>query len=78
LVDGIVLDKEVVHPGMPRRVENAKILLVNSALEVKETETDAKIRITDPEMLQKFIEQEEKMLKELVDRIVNAGANVGS
>ncbi len=76
LVDGIVLDKEVVHPGMPKRVENAKILLVNSALEVKETETDAKIRITDPEMLQKFIEQEEKMLKELVDRIVNAGANV--
>ena len=76
LVDGIVLDKEVVHPGMPRRVENAKILLVNSALEVKETETDAKIRITDPEMLQKFIEQEEKMLKDMVDTLANAGANV--
>ncbi len=76
LVDGIVLDKEVVHPGMPKRVENAKILLVNSALEVKETETDAKIRITDPEMLQKFIEQEEKIIREMIDRIVNAGANV--
>ena len=76
LVDGIVLDKEVVHPGMPRRVENAKIAVLKAALEVKETETDAEIRITDPEMLQKFIEQEEKMLKELVDRIVNAGANV--
>ncbi len=76
LVDGIVLDKEVVHPGMPKRVENAKILLLDSALEVKETEIDAKIRITDPEKLQKFIEQEEAMLKEMVDKIVNAGANV--
>ncbi len=76
LVDGIVLDKEVVHPAMPKRIENAKILLVNAALEVKETEIDAKIRITDPEMMQKFIEQEEKMIKEMVDRIVQAGANV--
>jgi len=69
LVDGIVLDKEVVHPAMPKKVENAKILLLNSALEVKETEIDAKIRITDPEMMQKFIEQEEKMIKEMVDKI---------
>ena len=76
LVDGIVLDKEVVHPAMPKRIENAKILLVNAALEVKETEIDAKIRITDPEMMQKFIEQEEKMIKEMVDRIVQAGVNV--
>ncbi len=76
LVDGIVLDKEVVHPAMPKRVENAKILLLNSALEVKETEIDAKIRITDPDMMQKFIEQEERMIKEMVDKIVEAGANV--
>ncbi|AGK61924.1 thermosome subunit [Archaeoglobus sulfaticallidus PM70-1] len=76
LIDGVVLDKEVVHPSMPKKVKDAKILLINSALEVKETETDAKIRITDPEMLQKFIEQEEKMLKDMVDKIVNAGANV--
>ncbi len=76
LVDGIVLDKEVVHPGMPRRVENAKIAVLKAALEVKETETDAEIRITDPEMLQKFIEQEEKMLKDMVDTLANAGANV--
>ena len=76
LVDGIVLDKEVVHPAMPKRVEKAKILLVDSALEVKETEIDAKIRITDPEMLQRFIEQEEKMIKEMVERIVEAGTNV--
>ncbi len=76
LVDGIVLDKEVVHPGMPRRVTNAKIAVLKAALEVKETETDAEIRITDPEMLQKFIEQEEKMIKDMVDALVNAGANV--
>ncbi len=76
LIDGIVLDKEVVHPGMPKRIENAKILLLDAALEVKETEIDAKIRITDPEKLQKFIEQEEAMLKEMVDKIASAGANV--
>jgi len=76
LVEGIVLDKEVVHPGMPKSVKNAKILLLDSALEVKETEIDAKIRITDPEKLQKFIEQEERMLKEMVDKIASAGANV--
>jgi len=76
LIKGIVLDKEVVHPGMPKTVRNAKILLLDSALEVKETEIDAKIRITDPEKLQRFIEQEERMLKDMVDKIANAGANV--
>ncbi|MEM4508009.1 MAG: thermosome subunit beta [Archaeoglobaceae archaeon] len=76
LIKGIVLDKEVVHPGMPKTVRNAKILLLDSALEVKETEIDAKIRITDPEKLQRFIEQEEKMLKDMVDKIAKAGANV--
>ncbi|WP_456478644.1 thermosome subunit alpha [Geoglobus ahangari] len=76
LIEGIVLDKEVVHPGMPKKVKNAKILVFNGALEVKETETDAKINITDPEMLQKFIEQEEKMIKDMVDKIAEAGANV--
>ncbi|WP_457591709.1 thermosome subunit beta [Geoglobus sp.] len=76
LVDGIVIDKEVVHPGMPKRVKNAKIVVLKAALEVKETETDAEIRITDPEMLQKFIEQEEKMIKDMVDKIAETGANV--
>ena len=76
LIDGIVIDKEVVHPGMPKRIKDAKIAVLKAALEVKETETDAEIRITDPEMLQKFIEQEERMLKEMVDTLVNAGANV--
>ncbi|MEM4644788.1 MAG: thermosome subunit beta, partial [Archaeoglobaceae archaeon] len=76
LVEGIVIDKEVVHPGMPKRIKNAKIAVLKASLEVKETETDAEIRITDPEQLQKFIEQEERMLKDMVDRIVKAGANV--
>ncbi|AEK73075.1 chaperonin beta subunit [Thermococcus sp. 4557] len=76
LVRGVVIDKEVVHPGMPKRVENAKIALINEALEVKETETDAEIRITSPEQLQAFLEQEEKMLREMVDKIKEVGANV--
>ncbi len=76
LIEGIVLDKEVVHPGMPKRIKDAKILVFNGALEVKETETDAKINITDPEMLQKFIEQEEKMIKDMIDKIAETGANV--
>ncbi len=76
LVQGIIIDKEVVHDGMPKRIENAKIALIDSALEVKETETDAEIRITSPEQLQAFLDQEEKMLKEMVEKIVDSGANV--
>ncbi len=76
LVDGIVIDKEVVHAGMPKRIKNAKIAVLKAALEVKETETDAEIRITDPEQLQKFIEQEEMMIREMVDKIASTGANV--
>ncbi len=76
LIEGIVIDKEVVHPGMPKAVKDAKIALIDTPLEVKETETDAQIRITSPEQLQAFIEQEEKMLMEMVNKIVKAGANV--
>ncbi len=76
LVQGIVLDKEVVHPGMPKRKENAKIALLNLALEVKETETDAKINITNPEQLKNFLEEERRMLKEMVDQIKKTGADV--
>ncbi|KUH34138.1 thermosome subunit, partial [Thermococcus celericrescens] len=76
LIRGVVIDKEVVHPGMPKRVEGAKIALINEALEVKETETDAEIRITSPEQLQAFLEQEEKMLREMVEKIREVGANV--
>ena len=76
LIKGVVIDKEVVHGGMPKKVENAKIALIDSALEVKETETDAKISITSPEQLEAFLAQEEKMLKGMVDKIVKSGANV--
>jgi thermosome len=76
LVKGIVLDKEVVHPGMPKRVEQAKIALLNLALEVKETETDAKINITSPEQLKSFLDEERRMLKDMVDKIKAVGANV--
>jgi len=76
LVRGIIIDKEVVHPGMPKLIKDAKIALLDTALEVKETETDAQIRITSPEQLQAFVEQEQKMLKKMVDKIVESGANV--
>ncbi|WP_297436571.1 thermosome subunit beta [Thermococcus sp.] len=76
LVRGIIIDKERVHPRMPSRVENAKIALINEALEVKKTETDAKINITAPDQLYSFIEQEEKMLREMVEKIKEVGANV--
>ncbi len=76
LVKGVVIDKEVVHSGMPKRVENAKILLVDAPLEIEKTETDAKIEITSPENMQAFLQQEEKMLKEIVDKIAASGANV--
>jgi len=76
LVKGIVLDKEKVHPGMPDIVKNAKIALVDSAFEIKSTEIDAKIQITDPNQMQAFIDQEEAMLKKMVDKVVATGANV--
>jgi thermosome len=76
LIQGIVLDKEVVHSDMPKRKERAKIALLNLALEVKETETDAKINITDPEQLRSFLDEERHMLQEMVDQIKKSGANV--
>ncbi len=76
LISGIILDKERVHPNMPTRVENAKILLLDMAIEVKDTETDAQIQITDPSKLHAFIEEEERMLREMVEKIAASGANV--
>lgn len=76
LVKGIVIDKEVVHAGMPKKVKNAKIALLDVALEIKDTETDAKIEITSPDQMQAFIDQEEKMLKDMVDKVKASGANV--
>ena len=76
LIDGIILDKERVHAGMPRSIKGAKIALVNSAVEVKKTEVDAKIQITDPNQLSKFLEEEENYIRGLVDKIHKSGANV--
>jgi len=76
LIDGIILDKERVHAGMPRSVKDARIALVNSAIEVKKTEVDAKIQITDPNQLSMFLEEEENYIKGLVEKIQNSGANV--
>jgi len=76
LIKGIILDKEVVHAGMPKRVENAKIALVNTALEVKKTEISAEIRIRDPTQMKAFLDKETNMLKDMVEKITKAGANV--
>ncbi len=76
LVKGLLIDKERVHSGMPTIIKSAKIALVDAALEIKESETDAQIRITDPSQMQAFVEQEEKILKEMVDKIVKSGATV--
>lgn len=76
LIQGIVLDKERVHSGMPRFVKNAKIALIDSAIEIRDTETDAKIQITDPSQLQSFIDQEEKMIKAMADQVIKSKANV--
>ncbi|MCX8158091.1 MAG: TCP-1/cpn60 chaperonin family protein [Candidatus Diapherotrites archaeon] len=76
LIKGIVIDKEVVHSGMPKKIEDAKIALVDAALEIKGPETEAKIQITDPEQLQAFLDSEERMLKNMVAKIKESGANV--
>ncbi len=76
LVQGIVIDKERVHPGMPRKIENAKIALLNTSIEIEKTEIDAEIRITDPNQLKAFIDEEERMLKDMVMKIKESGANV--
>jgi len=76
LINGIVLDKEIVHSGMPTKIEKARIALVNAALEVEKTEMSAEIRISDPTQMQQFLEEENKMLKSMVDKIHSIGANV--
>ena len=76
LVKGIVIDKEIVHAGMPKKIKDARIALIDAALEIKETETDAKIQITSPDQLQAFLDQEEAMLKRMVSKIKESGANV--
>jgi thermosome len=76
LIQGIVLDKEVAHGGMPKRIENARIALLNSALEIEKPEFDTKLNINTPGQMQRFIDEENNMLKSMVDKILSASANV--
>ena len=76
LVQGLVLDKEKVHSAMPNNIKNAKIALIDSAIEIKNTETEAKIQITDPSQLQAFLDQEESIIRNMVNKIIKSGANV--
>jgi len=76
LVKGIIVDKEVVHPGMPKQLKNAKIALLDAALEIEKTEVSAEIRINDPTQMKAFLDEETKMMKEMVDKIKHSGANV--
>lgn len=76
LVEGIVLDKEVVHSGMPKKISEAKIALINTALEIDKTEFDAKINISNPQQMKTFLDEENRMLKNMVDKVVASGANV--
>ncbi len=75
-INGVLIDKEIAHPGMPKSVTNAKIALLDLALEIEKTETDARIEITSPEQMQAFLQQEERTLREMVDKIKKSGANV--
>jgi len=76
IIQGIVLDKEIVHGGMPKRIEDAKIALINAPLEISKTETDAKINISNPQQLKAFLDEENRMLKTMVDKVIGSGANV--
>lgn len=76
LIHGMVIDKERLHPNMPKKVKDAKIALLNAPIEIEKTEVDAKIEITSPDQLQAFLDQEEAMLKDMVNKIVSTGANV--
>tara|TARA_Y100000310_G_scaffold332046_1_gene406820 strand:- start:29 stop:1630 length:1602 start_codon:yes stop_codon:yes gene_type:complete len=76
LIKGLILDKERVNSSMPKTVQNCRVALLDGALEVRSPETDAKIQITDPSQLQSFVDQEERILQEMVDKIVSSGANV--
>jgi len=76
IVRGVVVDKDRLHPNMPKKVENAKIALLNAPIEIEKTEVDAKIEITSPDQLQAFLDQEETMLRDMVKRVQETGANV--
>ncbi len=76
LINGIVLDKEIVHSGMPKRVENAKIALIDASIEIEKTELDAKINIESPDQIEAFLKEEETMLRDMANKIIASGANV--
>jgi thermosome len=76
VIQGIVIDKEIVHSGMPKKIQGTRIALLNSALENEKTEFDAKLNISSPEQMQKFLDEEQRMLKSMVDKILASGANV--
>ncbi|MHA1154619.1 MAG: thermosome subunit alpha [Candidatus Heimdallarchaeota archaeon] len=76
LIKGIILDKSIVHSGMPKKIEGAKILLIDAAVEISKTEFDAKINITSPDQMKSFLDQEQNMIKDMVDKIIASGANV--
>ncbi len=76
LIKGVIIDKEVVHPGMPKRIENPKIALVDAALEIEKTEISAEIRISNPEQMKAFLDEENRMMREMVEKIKASGANV--
>src|SRR5438309_6967646 len=76
LTKGIILDKEVVHSGMPKKIDKAKIALINTALEIDKTEFDAKINISNPQQMKSFLDEENKMIKNMVDKVIASGANV--
>jgi chaperonin GroEL (HSP60 family) len=76
LIQGIVLDKEIAHAGMPRKIQAAKIILLNSALEIEKTKSDSKLNISSPDQMQNYLNEEENMLRSMVDKISASGANV--
>ncbi len=76
IIKGIVLDKEIIHGGMPKKITDAKIALINTALEISKTETDAKINISNPQQMKSFLDEENRMLKTMVDKLIGSGANV--
>ena len=76
IIQGIVLDKEIVHSGMPKKIDGGKLALLNTALEINKTETDAKINISNPQQMKSFLDEENKMLKTMVDKVIGSGATV--
>src|SRR5256885_7538323 len=76
LVNGVIIDKEVVHPGMPKRMQKARIALLDTAMEIEKTEFSAEIKISNPQQMQSFLDEETKLMKDMVDKVAESGANV--